>query len=998
MRFAHPFRTYQSLILDRIGHRLDAPEAREVFHIVSPPGSGKTILGLEMIHRLGERAVIFAPTTTIQRQWADKARMFCADDAEHAELVTTTPDASASISALTYQIISTVDTASDSLRDAARAQWEFELSAHDGAPVGAVRERLDTMRANNPSAYAKEIRRRIGIVRRRALTEPDSDIGALLHPNARALVDALVNSGVRTVVLDECHHLLDYWAIVLAYLISRIDTPRIIGLTATLPSLEDGTEYENYHGLLGDVTYEVPTPAVVKEGDLAPYRDLVAFVDPTDDEAEFLETARSQFADVVTDIGSLPSFRSWLVEGRMAKGPDAPSRWNSLLREDTPLAVSALRHAHQAGLPASLPAGLPIPYSARQEPTFEDSLAVLERYALDYLKISADRSDHKRLTELKQSLAPFGLGLTEAGLRQRRPIAESVMSYSLAKTRQAAAILDAEASALGDRFRAVVVTDFEKTGSMFAGDAKGPQRGSARRVFTELTQDPRSHDLDPVLVTGTTLWMDADHGQPLIDWFNTWLEGQVLEARCRTVRHPLATALEVQADGRGWSSGTYVRMVTAAFEQGVIKVLVGTRGLFAEGWDALSLAVMIDLTTAATSTSTQQLRGRAIRLDPTWPDKVAHNWDVVCLPPTKNPPQSSFADVRRLARRHRSVWGITPDYGVAPEHVGRITRGLVHVDPRLDNALARLSPNDGMARVLTNAHRARQAIRDITAASFAQIARRPESRTMWRIGDPYDNDASVATTLTRPSLPMRSVHSVSATLRKLLAEFRGSLVGMAALIATAVFSPQLLRVQDARIVTAVIAAGVVGWTAYAVVRGVKIYRTLMRGDHPDLVLKDIGRTITLALIELRLVSVQTQPEDVMVVETPSLSFEVRLARASFDDATLFARCMAEALAPIDRQRYVIGRDVSKLPAVWLRPAWTVLRRIAGADAGVTFHALPEVFGARKERAVVYAHHWNRNVGAGELIYTKTPAGFEALLDIRQRQAPESAATVYDIWR
>ena len=36
------------------------------FHIVAPPGSGKTIVGLELIRRFESPVVVFAPTTTIQ--------------------------------------------------------------------------------------------------------------------------------------------------------------------------------------------------------------------------------------------------------------------------------------------------------------------------------------------------------------------------------------------------------------------------------------------------------------------------------------------------------------------------------------------------------------------------------------------------------------------------------------------------------------------------------------------------------------------------------------------------------------------------------------------------------------------------------------------------------------------------------------------------------------------------------------------------------------------
>lgn len=41
-----------------------------------------------------------------------------------------------------------------------------------------------------------------------------------MHPNARAFIDGLVDRGVKIVVLDECHHLLDYWAIVLVHVLA----------------------------------------------------------------------------------------------------------------------------------------------------------------------------------------------------------------------------------------------------------------------------------------------------------------------------------------------------------------------------------------------------------------------------------------------------------------------------------------------------------------------------------------------------------------------------------------------------------------------------------------------------------------------------------------------------------------------------------------------------------------------------------------------------------
>lgn len=38
-------------------------------HVVAPPGSGKTILGIEMTRRLKNKAIILSPTLTIRNQW-----------------------------------------------------------------------------------------------------------------------------------------------------------------------------------------------------------------------------------------------------------------------------------------------------------------------------------------------------------------------------------------------------------------------------------------------------------------------------------------------------------------------------------------------------------------------------------------------------------------------------------------------------------------------------------------------------------------------------------------------------------------------------------------------------------------------------------------------------------------------------------------------------------------------------------------------------------------
>jgi len=68
INFQFPWRTYQARILAD----LDTFLVDEKLHIVAPPGSGKTVLGLEVVKRLNQPTLILAPTITIRNQWADR--------------------------------------------------------------------------------------------------------------------------------------------------------------------------------------------------------------------------------------------------------------------------------------------------------------------------------------------------------------------------------------------------------------------------------------------------------------------------------------------------------------------------------------------------------------------------------------------------------------------------------------------------------------------------------------------------------------------------------------------------------------------------------------------------------------------------------------------------------------------------------------------------------------------------------------------------------------
>ncbi|MCC5813753.1 MAG: DEAD/DEAH box helicase family protein [Leptospira sp.] len=66
--FIYPWRIYQERILKKLDLYLDD---RKV-HIIAPPGSGKTVLGLEIIRRLGKKTLVLSPTIAIRNQWINR--------------------------------------------------------------------------------------------------------------------------------------------------------------------------------------------------------------------------------------------------------------------------------------------------------------------------------------------------------------------------------------------------------------------------------------------------------------------------------------------------------------------------------------------------------------------------------------------------------------------------------------------------------------------------------------------------------------------------------------------------------------------------------------------------------------------------------------------------------------------------------------------------------------------------------------------------------------
>ena len=328
--------------------------------------------------------------------------------------------------------------------------------------------------------------------------------------------------------------------------------------------------------------------------------------------------------------------------------------------------------------------------------------------------------------EVSRRFQLLGYQITSSGARPCASPVGRILAYANGKTKALSDILSVEYQELGDGLRCVVVTDFEKTSSTAVVDeVHDDEAGGAIGVFKSLVDCEVGDKLDPVLMTGSTLLVDDDLSQRFLERARAWVEQRNLSIEFRD--EAMGRFHHLHGSGKDWAPRHYSTMVTEFFQEGLTKCLIGTRGLLGEGWDASRINVLIDLTTVTTSMSINQLRGRSMRLDKLWPEKVANNWDIVCLAEEFI---KGFDDYERFERKHKNLYGVCDD--------GSIEKGVGHVHA----AFTELQPeavNEGMGV--------------INQEMLERAQRRSSTRELWGIGQPFSATAQKSLEF-KPTAPL----------------------------------------------------------------------------------------------------------------------------------------------------------------------------------------------------------------------------------------------------
>ena len=896
-------RPYQTTALNEVAQRWASGDRRT--WIVLPPGSGKTLVGLEAARRLGRRTVVLAPNTAIQGQWIRHWRAF--DRPEGCEAGSDRALEGA-VNVLTYQSLAVFDPDAE--------------TDEEGRSATPVRDRL--------------------------------------HANGRALVDALHDAGPLTLLLDECHHLLQVWGRLLAEILDDLPDAHVIGLTGTPAESLTGTEHELVDRLFGAPVIGASIPALVRDGYLAPFAELVHVTEPTLTEHEYLAGQGTRFTAMCTDL-LRPGFAStdflpWLDARFLSRDSAEGGRlgWGSLATRAPELTDAVLRLHHQ-GLIA-LPDGARVRERHRHPPRTEDWTLLIGDYVRHCLDPDSPRDQEAR-ERIRAALPSVGYHLTRNGVRRGASPVDRVLARSAAKSLATVDVLATEKNAVGSRLRALVLCDHERATARAPVSLRGvlpDDAGSAWLQVVRLAADPRTRALDPVLVTGRTVATGSTTAAALLEFARTQAPHAELSVREVDGLHVL--------EGR-WSSRTWVGVVTRFLESGRCQVLVGTRALLGEGWDARGVNTVVDLTTATTPTAVVQSRGRALRLDPEWPDKVAHTWTVVCV--SHEHPRGA-ADWDRFVRKHEGYLGVGAD--------GEVMSGVAHVDPEL-------SPYEPPADPAT-----------LNARMSKRAEDREGTRRRWRLGSGYQD--TLLPTLRVRERRMSSEPVPEAGLDVAPPPPPEVLVGDQRIVPgpknlPPVGETTLVWVLGALAVVGLLVGAFAPWSwilaaLLASVAGTYWWRAFQRTRREAERLRALAREpVETARYACAVADALrsaghsgTGSEGVRVhVDTDGV---YRFTLADTGAAEPFTESLDEVLGPlVGDPRYLIPRHV----LTDAREDTTV----------AVLHAVPALLARNKRGALAFERAWKRWVSLGDVVHTRTDAG-RALLAAHQGSVPVEVST------
>ncbi|WP_341906991.1 DEAD/DEAH box helicase family protein [Fluviicola taffensis] len=878
--FKYSWRKYQQRVLDELQDHLTDKH----LHVIAPPGSGKTILGLEVALRLNNPTLILAPSIAIRNQWIQR---FC----ELFLQIEITPDWISRdirnpgfLTVVTYQ---GMHAACDDLIIIEEENEEEEIAGHnDLKSTGS---------------------------------------------NVNKIIQGLEVAGIQTIVVDEAHHLKNEWWQTLTKIKERLD-PVIVGLTATPPYDVTLNEWQRYIQLNGPVDAEISVPELVIEGDLCPHQDYVYFNFPSESEKQRIDKFRQiierQFLELKNDetiIRALKNHPIWI---------DPLSRLDWIYNNLTYYCATLIfLNANGIIIPEK---HLEVIGDKKLDVPLLDYKwmeTLLDFYLFNEKEHFKTFDGHRKglETRLRESGA---IERKQINFSQNVEIAQSLTS-SIGKLNSIHEIVDFEYDQLKNKLRMVILSDFIRK-EFFVNSSENTldiNRLGVIPIFEKLRRENLKNKKIGVLTGSLIIIPKSAHA-----------EFKMQSAKCglseiETITVPYdSNYIQIVQTNR--IKNDIIQIITQIFQQGEIEILIGTKSLLGEGWDAPAINSLILASFVGSFVLSNQMRGRAIRTQKDNVEKTGNIWHLVTIDPTS---VGGGEDLDLLKRRFKGFVGVS-----------------FKDEPGIENGIDRLNLPKNFVQKET------VAMKNEEIRLFA--ANREALKERWNIA--LEAGVILIEEIKIPFSHEKSYQEVkSMYLTKTIASLIASL-GFSALIYLETILNGISRsarnirsLQDFYFYLIVIGIGGLvffGRSAYKTLKLYIKYRDIAKD------VKKIGNALLNTLIKSGVIHTEKSKLKVESSKNRWGGVYCHLEGGTTFEKSTFINSLQEIVGLIDNPRYVIERR----------------SRLIGVFKQVDYHSVPDIIGKNKSSAEYFMLQWSQLVGSCYLIFTRTLEGRKLLLKSR----------------
>ena len=871
LSFKGEWREYQKRILEKS----ETIMADGHIHLVAAPGSGKTTLGIEFIRRNSNPALILVPTVTIRQQWVDRIREAFFDTESLAdEMISQNLKQPKTITVATYQ---------------------------------ALHSAINRMEGD-------------------AEVEDTDDVVENEHFDFKGvdIVKLFEEASLGTLCLDECHHLRNEWWKSLETFRKSFADINVISLTATPPYEGEPALWERYVAMCGEIDEEITVPELVKEGSLCPHQDYVYFSFPTKEEEKQLDQFSTQKRAFLKNLSSDLMFCDAV---RTSHALDGTISEDELLNEPKYLSATLIFLRHKG---IEFPKHFQQLLGASVLPMFDLAwFEILLQGMLFDVPHWYDLSEED-LKELNSELKSLGLTDRKQVQLIRNKQLDQLLNQSLGKLNAVRDIFKAEYETLGSDLRQLILTDFiRKDFEAHLGnpDVQYSHLG-VLSYFEVLRKELVEQKLDvPVAVlTGNLVIipasvksrLEAVFGADKITFQPVGLldEKDYVKVRLVGSQHDLVSA------------------VTQLFQEGQIHVVIGTKSLLGEGWDAPCVNSLILASFVGSFMLSNQMRGRAIRIWPENPEKTSSVWHLVSI---------NLAE-KKLFKKEEDEEDLpigidSPDMELLQRRMKQFL-GLHYNENTIESGVDRLD--------LGKIEFTKKNLTKLNQETIVRSRNREELRERWNESLPLLEDMEVSNEVQVDKAFLPTVLLTDA--RKILTYAQAIVLTELIVNLILYFSRGPSQLLYPVMILSLIALNIV-WLRYF------LYKS------PYKRLELFAEALRKALLASGHLQTQNCKARVVRGDKNSIQTATYLKGGTLREKELFAQALSEFFAPIENQRYI-------------------LRATTWVNDQTKYFAVPSMFDKRKEDAVAFVANIEKYIGKYEIIYTRNVEGRHILLDAR----------------